>query len=591
MRQDPYGINKTVYLFPAIDVSIDVNSLKTLHIVIDLRTQPAVYFKGLELFRVLTQGLRYKTQWYGDCIEFKDPIESTSFFLGMINNCIVGKGSFACDVFDKILQRMKITKYEFPDGFLLVLPVKKYHPTYDLKEFITSFNSIEDFFQVSVEWKKNAPKLKLEGFTSLWSDSWVLHRINTFNPENDFDTDWITTCRNSKELSKKISVWDTVHIIEDLKFYDLKQAENQLNILTNLYQSKPEEVFPPIISYSIIELSKLLGDKDVCSDSMEWMEENLQFWEQFYYFSDVGLFGYKNMRVEDIAAETEQYNSPRWWNQFNGERWKKLPPKKTRNLVSVDLNAQMSDYYQNLGVIALCKEEHAIAREYFDKAEQLIDNMHNLLWDSKQKFYFDYDLDLGWKQPLFSSSSFWSLFGGCVFKQDLADYVNHLTNPNKFWALSIPSIAFDSPFYSDDFWAGPAWISLNYWIIVGLHRYNLGSLASQIGLKVLKYLENSYYNYNKLFEFYNPVTISQQDIKRLNPIRSGPLPNYLGHNPIHAIFYYGLMKGTLLDDNFHMLPDWIQIKSQLEFELYYDNKKFQFKPERQTKILEVSREE
>jgi hypothetical protein len=367
----------------------------------------------------------------------------------------------------------------------------------------------------------------------------------------------------------------------------LNQAENQLNILTNLYQSNPEEVFPPIISYSIIELSKLLGNKHVCSESMEWMEENLQWWEQYRYFPEIGLFGYKNMRVEDIAEETQQPNSPRWHYQFHREKWRKIPPKKIRNIISVDLNAQMSDYYQNLGVIALCKEEHSIAKNYFDTAERLIDNMHNILWDKDEKFYFDYDLDVGCIQPLYSSSSFWSLFGGCVFKQDLNDYVNHLINPEKFWSLSIPSIAFDSPFFSNQCWAGPAWISLNYWIIIGLHRYNLGSLASQIGLKVLKYLENSYYNYNKLFQFYNPLTISQQQIQNIN--RASPLPNYLGHAPVHAIFYYGLMKGTLLEEDFHMIPDWTQIKSQLEFEVYYNNKKHQFKPERQTKILEVSR--
>ncbi len=589
MKQDPYSTIKSVYLFPAIDVSIDVNSLKSLHSVVDLRAQPKGIYKGFEIYRVQTQGLRYKTEWYGDCIIFKDPIDSDqSFFLGMINNCIVGKGTIECDVFDKNLNKLKITKYEFQNGFILVLPVKRYTPTYNLKEFITSFDNIDTLFKPSFKWKDDSPFLKLEGFTSLWADSWVLHRINTYNPERQFQTRWITTCRTSKEYSNKISVWDTVHIIEDLKFYDLKQAENQLNILTDLYKSNPEEVFPPIISYSIIELSKLIGDKDVCSESMEWMEENLTWWEQYRFFPEVGLFGYKNMRVEDIATETEQYNSPRWWNQYKGDRWKKCAPKKNRNIISVDLNAQMADYYQNLGVIALCKEEHQVAREFFDTAEILIDNMHKLLWDNNKKFYFDYDLDMGWKQPLFTSSSFWSLFGGCVFKQDLNDYVNHLTNPEKFWSISIPSIAFDSPFYSDDFWAGPAWISLNYWIIVGLHRYNLGSLASQIGLKVLKCLENSYYNYNKIFEFYNPQTISQKQTQRLG--KAGPLPNYLGHAPIHAIFYYGLMKGTLLEDDFHMLPDWTQIKSQLEFEMYYNHKKYQFKTERQTKILEVSRE-
>ncbi|MBN2157628.1 MAG: hypothetical protein JW776_16395 [Candidatus Lokiarchaeota archaeon] len=591
MRRDPYLIKKSVYLFPAIEVSVDVNALKLLHIIIDLRTQPTVYFNGKEILRVKTQGLRYKSEWYGDCIEFMDPIENTSFFLGMYNNCLVCKGSFDCILNQKNLQRLKITNYEFPNGNILILPVKKYEPSYDIKELITVFDKIEDFFQPSYKWKHNAPILKLEGFNYLWADSWVLHRINTFYPERHLSTKWICACRNSSELSNKISVWDTVHIIEDLKFYDLKRAEEQLRILTDLYKSKPEEVFPPIISYSIIELSKLVGDKNICSNSMQWMDENLMWWEKYRYFSDVGLFGYKDMRVEDIAQETEQINSPRWHYQYNGEKWRKLPSKKTRNLVSVDLNALMADYYQNLGVIALSKEDESLARDYFDTAERLINAMHEVLWDDTEKFYFDYDLETNCIQPIYTSSSFWSLFGGCVFKQDLNSYIKHLTNPAKFWGLSIPSIAFDSPFYSQNFWAGPSWISLNYFIIVGLKRYNLGSLASQIGLKVLKYLENSYYNYNKLFEFYNPLTISQQPLKRIYR-HTSPYPNYLGHVPIHAIFYYGLMKGTLLEDDFHMIPDWTQIKSQLEFELYYNNNKIMFKPERlKTKILELSREQ
>ena len=220
------------------------------------------------------------------------------------------------------------------------------------------------------------------------------------------------------------------------------------------------------------------------------------------------------MTPTEIGSESGLDNSPRFFNQFDGEKWRKFPLKKIRKLIAVDLNAQMADYYQNIGVIAMMKEDSRSA-EYFSKAEQLIDNMQIYLWDDDENFFFDYDAEMKTKQPLYSASSFWALFGGCVLKGKLNKVINHMVNPNKFWTeLPIPSIAIDSEFFSPDMWMGPTWVSQNYWFIIGLKRYNFGSLAAQLAQKSLKYLENSYYNYNKFYEFYNPLGISQKKLMR-----------------------------------------------------------------------------
>ena len=251
----------------------------------------------------------------------------------------------------------------------------------------------------------------------------------------------------------------------------------------------------------------------------------------------------------------------------------------------------MADYYQNLGVIAMMKQDER-SNDYFAKAERLIERMQELLWDDEKKFFFDYDIDQGEQQPMFTASAFWTLFGGCVLKGNLDDFVAHMTNPNKFWTdLPIPSIAVDSEFFEPDMWSGPTWLSQNYWFMVGLRRYNFGDLAAQLAKKCLKYLSSSYINYHKFYEFYNPVGLSQKALKRKGK-KPGPPADYVGHLPLHSMFYYGMLGAEILDESLSFIPYWDSVQKDMKIQVYYNNELRELVSVRnETKLLEILRNE
>jgi hypothetical protein len=631
MRPLNLQYTKSVYLFPAIDVSEDVNSLKQLYVIISLSGMPKIYFNEIPIIEIQTAGERYVFDWFGDCIEITDPITSEYLFVGFINNVLIGFGTIPLNINEKICKKMNIgVTITTPNlnikGFGLSIPYKNYNAKFSFSQLlqpnaidatrnIPNWENIKKLFKPSFDWKNNAPSLNYDVFKQVWKDSWVLYRLNTFYPEGPFPYKWISSCRNASYQYDKITMWDIIHIVEDLKWYDQDLSSKMLNMYLGMFRKSDGMIIqnkscgdeldgesaksesdlnkltrsqPPIFSYTILELSKMTGNNELCNFAFENLAKNIEWWESKRYFPEYELFGYHDTPIE-MGIESGLDNSPRFFNQFTGRKWNKVSNKTRRHLITVDLNSQMADYYQNVGVIASVLGSEK-ANDYFAKAERLIDVMQKYCWNEKQKFFFDYDVDVQEQQPIYSASHFFALLGGVVMKSKVNDFISHLSDPNKFWAeLPIPSIALNSPFFSKDMWSGPGWVSQNYWIIIGLRRYNMNSLAAQIAYKCLKYLETTYDNYSKIFEYYNPLGLNQKDLLRKGD-KSGPLPNYIGHFPIHSIFYYGLIGAEIIENNISFIPNWSVLKTQFELEFYYNLKKhnFSMNPQR-TKLLELER--
>ncbi|MBD3351348.1 MAG: hypothetical protein GF364_07655 [Candidatus Lokiarchaeota archaeon] len=641
MKTNKMLYEKNVNIFPCIDVSEDLNSLKQLNVTLTLGKGPKIIREGNEILILRTFGERYEFEWFGDCAEFKDPVSAAFFFVGFINCYLIGYGTIPfsinkrelnkVDVKWKIYHDQKITLKDSQgcseaisvQGFIFKMPYKEFEPSFDLIKFFSGFkpgdsgwDNIKKQFVPSYQWKNGAPIVTETDLGDLWRDAWVLYRLNIYNPEGPFNHKWITPCRHTDYQYDKLAMWDTLHIVENIKWYDVKTAEHLLEMQFGLFRASDGMVAqdrscggvldgdidhdridgnnfsrtqPPMWSYSFLELSKLIGNYDICGNAFELMVKNIRWWEENRFFPEFKLFGY-NMLPGDMANESGLDNSPRFVNVFNGKKWKRASRRKNRRLIAADLNAQMADYYQNLGVIAMMKNDER-SSDYFSRAERLIDNMQKYLWNEDFHFFFDYDIDQKLQQPIFASSAFWTLFGGCVLKGKVDGFLENLTDPRKFWTeLPVPTIALDSNFFENDMWQGPTWLSQNYWFIIGLKRYNYGGLAAQLAEKCFNYLKKSYYNYHKFYEFYNPNGYSQKVLKRKGK-SPGPPADYVGHFPIHSLYYYGILGAEILDESVSFIPYWNNIDSDLKIELYYDNNKHTLSAVKgETKILQVARE-
>src|SRR6056297_1092106 len=70
----------------------------------------------------------------------------------------------------------------------------------------------------------------------MWNDIWIYHRFNQFLPEKAILRKWISPCRASPYQKDMVAMWDTLHIIEDLKYYDLESAIEMLKVHFDLFR-------------------------------------------------------------------------------------------------------------------------------------------------------------------------------------------------------------------------------------------------------------------------------------------------------------------------------------------------------------------
>ena len=66
----------------------------------------------------------------------------------------------------------------------------------------------------------------------------------------------------------------------------------------------------------------------------------------------------------------------------------------------------------------------------------------------------------------------------------------------------MPTVSFDNPSYSNDYWRGPTWLNVAYFAAVGLKNYNF-DVADKIKENIL---DMCYKEKNGIFENYDSIT-------------------------------------------------------------------------------------
>lgn len=170
-----------------------------------------------------------------------------------------------------------------------------------------------------------------------------------------------------------------------------------------------------------------------------------------------------------LEIETKCFFSPRFRTKLlsSSNKLQTLPANFEKEMILPDINAQLCDFYQNMGVFSLLLGNSDF-QNYFDKAEA-IQQHYQLLWDQNTSFYYDFDLETNSLHKLKTNAGFWALFGGCVSKSHLSSLVSHLFNPNEFYSsIPLPHISFDE----QERFSFPSFNYSNlaniYWLVLGL---------------------------------------------------------------------------------------------------------------------------
>ncbi len=253
-----------------------------------------------------------------------------------------------------------------------------------------------------------------------------------------------------------------------------------------LSRKNPEGVLPPLFAWAEYNIYHKIGLKKRVREIMPVLERYFTWLEQACR-QDNGLYAVP-------LSATVMANSPRQSMKY-----------------PIDFNTQVAInalYMSALGDILNDKEiSYRYKKAYFS----LKTRISSLMWNDRDRFY--YDLDRDEKQiKVKTAASFWPLLAEIPNEVRAEGLIAHLTDPNTFGLENpFPSLAasekdFDQRGYG---FRGSVFPFLTYMIIKGLEKYGKFELARECSIKhlyfVLEGLHTDEGMKGTLWEAYTPA--------------------------------------------------------------------------------------
>jgi alpha,alpha-trehalase len=200
---------------------------------------------------------------------------------------------------------------------------------------------------------------------------------------------------------------------------------------------------------------------------------------------------YRNFRA---AAESGWDFSSRWFKDK-----KSLMSCNTTDIIPVDLNCLLYFLEKKISELYLLKNDLNNHYLYQCKAEKRAELINKYLWDSKKKYYFDYNWRESKPTGTYSLAGSYPLYFG-IASSNQAKFIEEklrkefLKNGGLITTLYKTKQQWDAP----NGWAPLQWIAIK-----GLRNFNLTILADTIKLRWMRINEGVYNRTGKLFEKYN----------------------------------------------------------------------------------------
>ena len=101
------------------------------------------------------------------------------------------------------------------------------------------------------------------------------------------------------------------------------------------------------------------------------------------------------------------------------------------------------------------------------------------MFNEKMGYYADTDKYTKEQSIVISPASFMPLFIGIASEEHAKKMSLMAKNENKFYP-GMPTVTYDDPAYSTDYWRGPTWLNVAYFAVKGLRNYGYEDLADEI---------------------------------------------------------------------------------------------------------------
>lgn len=226
---------------------------------------------------------------------------------------------------------------------------------------------------------------------------------------------------------------------------------------------------PPVLPWATLIVFRRDGDRDFLRRNFDRYVKNASFWEENR--CDRGLFYYSAQQ----HPEAEDYLHPRWESGWdNSPRWDEFP---IVDLFAIDLNCYMVLFYRAMAEMAEILGEKR--QDWDAKAKALAGRIEATLFDETQNTYADRNRKNGKFLTVLSPASFMPLYIGTASQERAVAMEALAADPKKFYP-GMPTVTYDCPAFSKDYWRGQTWLNVAFFAVKGLADYGFCKTAGEI---------------------------------------------------------------------------------------------------------------
>ena len=226
---------------------------------------------------------------------------------------------------------------------------------------------------------------------------------------------------------------------------------------------------PPVLPWATMIVFRRDGDREFLRRNYDRYVRNAAFWEQNR--CDRGLFYYAAQQ----HPEADDYLHPRWESGWdNSPRWDEFP---IVDLWAIDLNCYMVMFYRAMAEAAEVLGEER--KDWDEKAAALAGRIEAELFDPAQGAYADRNRRTGAFVSVLSPASFMPLYIGIASPERAEAMARLASDPKKFYP-GMPTVTYDCPAYSTEYWRGQTWLNVAFFAYKGLCNYGFTKVAEEI---------------------------------------------------------------------------------------------------------------
>ena len=297
-----------------------------------------------------------------------------------------------------------------------------------------------------------------------------------------------------------LSRWDTELSKESiLGFMKFQKADGMLpDVIRENGEIVDAYSKPPVFAWASKILYDRGADEKFLHEVYPKLAANARWWEENRCYN--GLFYYDSADKDNekyllhVQYETGWDNSPRWDAPAN-EYW------------AIDLNCFMLLCYRALSEIAKILQVASDASEWARKGEVLTERINEKLWCKEKRHYSDANRFTERISDTLSPASFMPLYAGIASSKQ-AEAMEKIAE-NNFRSM-MPTVSFDNPSFSNDYWRGPTWLNVAYFAAKGLKNYGF-PVADRIKKSILDMCKN---DEGGIYENYDSLTMKGQYCNR-----------------------------------------------------------------------------